>query len=58
MPTPASQTDDVDFEPIGKRVEVLHHTTLLEAAQQVGLGLSSACGEVGNCGQGTSLLDL
>ncbi len=51
MPTPAPQTYEVDFEPIGKRVKVLSHTTLLEAAQQAGLALSSACGGVGNCGQ-------
>jgi uncharacterized 2Fe-2S/4Fe-4S cluster protein (DUF4445 family) len=51
MPTPAPQTYEVDFEPIGKRVEVLRHTTVLEAAQQAGLALSSACGGVGNCGQ-------
>lgn len=44
-------TYEVDFEPIGKRVEVVPHTSLLEAAQQAGLELSSACGGVGNCGQ-------
>lgn len=37
-------TYQVDFEPIGKRIEVAPNTTLLEAAQQAGLGLSSACG--------------
>lgn len=41
----------VDFEPIGKRVEVAPETDLLAAAQQAGLALSSACGGVGNCGQ-------
>jgi uncharacterized 2Fe-2S/4Fe-4S cluster protein (DUF4445 family) len=51
MPTPAPQTYEVDFEPIGKRVEVIPHTTLLEAAQQAGLVLSSACGGIGHCGQ-------
>jgi uncharacterized 2Fe-2S/4Fe-4S cluster protein (DUF4445 family) len=50
-PTPAPPTHQVDFEPIGKRVEVAPDTTLLEAAQQAGLALSSACGGVGNCGQ-------
>ena len=50
-PTPAPPTYQVDFEPIGKRVEVALNTTLLEAAQQAGLALSSACGGVGNCGQ-------
>jgi uncharacterized 2Fe-2S/4Fe-4S cluster protein (DUF4445 family) len=51
MPNLTPQTHEVDFEPIGKRVEVLRNTTLLEAAQQAGLALSSACGGVGNCGQ-------
>jgi len=48
---PTSSTYQVDFEPVGKRVEVAPNTTLLEAAQQAGLALSSACGGVGNCGQ-------
>ncbi len=51
MAKPASSCYQVDFEPIGKRVEVAADTTLLEAAQQAGLALSSACGGVGNCGQ-------
>ena len=41
----------VDFEPIGKRIEVASNTTLLRAAQQAGLALSSACGGVGRGGQ-------
>jgi uncharacterized 2Fe-2S/4Fe-4S cluster protein (DUF4445 family) len=44
-------TYQVDFEPVGKRVAVAPGTTLLQAAQQAGLPLSSACGGVGNCGQ-------
>ena len=51
MPDSAPRTCQIDFEPIGKRVDVAPHTTLLEAAQQAGLALSSACGGVGNCGQ-------
>lgn len=51
MSASAPQTYQVDFQPIGKRVEVGPRTTLLEAAQQTGLALSSACGGVGNCGQ-------
>jgi uncharacterized 2Fe-2S/4Fe-4S cluster protein (DUF4445 family) len=47
--TPA--TYQVDFEPIGKRIEVAPNTTLLEAAQQAGLTLASTCGGVTNCGQ-------
>jgi ferredoxin len=44
-------TYQVDFEPVGKRIQVVPNITLLEAAQQAGLALSSACGGVGNCGQ-------
>jgi uncharacterized 2Fe-2S/4Fe-4S cluster protein (DUF4445 family) len=53
MPDPglASPTYQVDFDPLGKRVEVAPNTTLLEAAQLAGLALSSACGGMGNCGQ-------
>jgi uncharacterized 2Fe-2S/4Fe-4S cluster protein (DUF4445 family) len=51
MPKPTSSTYQVDFEPVGKRVEVAPDATLLEAAQQAGLALASACGGVGNCGQ-------
>ena len=46
-----SQTIEVDFEPIGKRVEVRPHTSLLDAAQEAGISLASACGGLGNCGQ-------
>ena len=41
----------VDFEPSGKRIEIAPNTTLLEAARQAGLALSSTCGGVGRCGQ-------
>ena len=41
----------VDFEPVGKRVEVPPGTSLLEAARQAGLELASACGGEGSCGQ-------
>jgi uncharacterized 2Fe-2S/4Fe-4S cluster protein (DUF4445 family) len=51
MPKPITSTYQVDFEPVGKRVEVAPEATLLEAAQQAGLALASACGGVGNCGQ-------
>jgi uncharacterized 2Fe-2S/4Fe-4S cluster protein (DUF4445 family) len=47
----ASTACRVDFEPVGKRVEVTPNTTLLEAAQQAGVALASACGGMGNCGQ-------
>jgi uncharacterized 2Fe-2S/4Fe-4S cluster protein (DUF4445 family) len=48
---PASPIHRVDFEPVGKHVEVAPDTTLLEAAQQAGVALTSACGGAGNCGQ-------
>ncbi|MBN1975898.1 MAG: DUF4445 domain-containing protein [Anaerolineae bacterium] len=51
MPKPTSPTYRVDFEPVGKRVEVAPEATLLEAAQQAGLALASACGGMGSCGQ-------
>ncbi len=41
----------IDFEPIGKRVDMPVGATLLEAAQQAGLVLSSTCGSQGKCGQ-------
>jgi uncharacterized 2Fe-2S/4Fe-4S cluster protein (DUF4445 family) len=47
----ASPTYQVDFEPVGKRVTVAPNTTLLQAAQQAGLALSSVCGGIGHCGQ-------
>jgi len=46
-----SQTFEIDFEPIGKRVEVPAGTDLLEAARQAGIGLASVCGGEGTCGR-------
>jgi len=45
----AVQMVTVDFEPIGKRVEVQSGTDLLSAAQQAGVGLISLCGGIGAC---------
>ncbi len=42
---------DVQFQPIGKHVQVPSGTTLLEAARQAGIGLTSDCGGEGSCGQ-------
>lgn len=39
----------VDFEPIGRRVEVPDGTDLLSAAQQAGVQLVSICGGIGSC---------
>lgn len=41
----------VDFEPLGKRVEVKKGLTLLDAARQAGVPLTSDCGGAGSCGQ-------
>lgn len=41
----------VDFEPIGKRVEIRPGTTVLDAARQAGLPLASDCGGAGTCGR-------
>jgi uncharacterized 2Fe-2S/4Fe-4S cluster protein (DUF4445 family) len=42
-------TVQIDFEPIGKRVEVEVGSTLLDAAQQAGIELVSVCGGMGTC---------
>ncbi len=39
----------IDFEPIGKRVEVEEGATLLEAAQLAGIELVAVCGGMGTC---------
>ncbi len=41
---------EVDFQPIGKHVEVDSGTTILEAAQEAGVGISAICGGAGSCG--------
>ncbi|MEJ2597955.1 MAG: ASKHA domain-containing protein [Anaerolineales bacterium] len=41
----------VQFQPVGKRIEVPSGTTLFEAARQAGIDLTTACGGEGNCGQ-------
>jgi uncharacterized 2Fe-2S/4Fe-4S cluster protein (DUF4445 family) len=40
----------VDFEPLGRRVQVAKDATLLEAARQAGVGLNAICGGAGTCG--------
>jgi uncharacterized 2Fe-2S/4Fe-4S cluster protein (DUF4445 family) len=42
---------EIDFEPIGKRVEVAPGMDLLGAARQAGIGLASVCGGEGTCGR-------
>ena len=40
----------VDFQPVGRHVQVMAGTTILEAAQAAGVGLSAICGGSGSCG--------
>ena len=40
---------EVDFQPIGRRVVVESGTTVLEAAQEAGVGISAICGGAGSC---------
>ncbi len=42
---------EIDFEPVGKRIEVVTGTTLLDAARLSGVELTSDCGGQGRCGQ-------
>jgi uncharacterized 2Fe-2S/4Fe-4S cluster protein (DUF4445 family) len=41
----------IDFQPVGRRGECRPDQSLLEAAQQVGVDLISACGGIGICGR-------
>ncbi|HZY42549.1 MAG TPA: 2Fe-2S iron-sulfur cluster-binding protein, partial [Anaerolineae bacterium] len=49
--TTADRTFEIDFEPIGKRVDVAPDSNLLDAARQAGIGLASVCGGEGTCGR-------
>ncbi len=40
----------IDFEPVGRRIDVEPGTTLLEAAQRAGVLLTAICGGEGSCG--------
>lgn len=40
---------EVDFQPLGKRARVESGVTILEAAQEADVGISSVCGGVGSC---------
>ena len=46
-----SQNLEIQFQPIGKRVQVSAGITLLEAARLAGIALTSICGGEGICGQ-------
>jgi len=39
----------VEFQPVGRRIEVKRGTTLLAASQMAGVGLESLCGGEGWC---------
>ena len=41
---------EVDFQPVGRHVQVEPGATILEAAQKAGVGLSAVCGGGGSCG--------
>lgn len=41
----------VDFEPLGRRLQVDRNVSILTAAQQAGVGLASICGGKGTCGR-------
>jgi len=41
---------EVDFQPVGRHVQVEPGATVLEAAQAAGVGLSAVCGGGGSCG--------
>jgi len=41
----------VDLEPVGRRAEIQHGITLLEASQSAGVELVAVCGGVGTCGK-------
>jgi uncharacterized 2Fe-2S/4Fe-4S cluster protein (DUF4445 family) len=46
----SAQLCRIDFEPVGKRVEVPSGVTLLDAAHAAGIELASVCGGHGHCG--------
>lgn len=47
---PEKRTFAIAIQPIGRRAEIVGSQTLLEAAQQAGLELTSLCGGTGICG--------
>ncbi len=40
----------IDFEPLGKRIEIADSYTILDAARQVGMEMAAVCGGGGTCG--------
>lgn len=41
----------IDFEPVGRRVQVTESVTVLQAARDAGVGLAAVCGGKGTCGR-------
>jgi uncharacterized 2Fe-2S/4Fe-4S cluster protein (DUF4445 family) len=48
---------EIDFQPVGRHVQVEPGATILEAAQKAGVGLSAVCGGNGSCGSCIVRLD-
>jgi uncharacterized 2Fe-2S/4Fe-4S cluster protein (DUF4445 family) len=48
--TESQATFRIDFEPVGRRIDVPAGTDLLTAAQKAGVDLVAACGGIGICG--------
>jgi uncharacterized 2Fe-2S/4Fe-4S cluster protein (DUF4445 family) len=48
--TESQATHRIDFEPVGRRIDVPPGTNLLSAAQKAGVDLVAACGGIGICG--------
>lgn len=40
----------IDFQPLGRRVQVAEGRSVLEAARKAGVGLNAVCGGAGSCG--------
>ncbi len=47
--TPSTQTYIVDLEPVGKRVQIKPHQSLVDAARLAGLDLITSCDGLGIC---------
>ncbi|MDY7039747.1 MAG: ASKHA domain-containing protein [Chloroflexota bacterium] len=41
----------IDFEPVGRRVQVTEPVSILQAARDAGVGLAAVCGGAGTCGR-------
>ena len=50
MPSDNKSTFHIEFQPVGKRIDVTRKKTILEAASQAGIDLAVVCGGKGTCG--------